>query len=84
LTDQALSDGANEAPAPQGPLLKLDDFVYTALMDEDQIIAERISGKSVRAIAKSQGCSVAQVNHVVDAWAEEAIDEQLRKAESVS
>jgi hypothetical protein len=48
-------------------------------MDEDRIIAERISGKSVRAIAKSQGCSVAQVNHVVDAWAEEAIDDQLRK-----
>jgi hypothetical protein len=48
-------------------------------MDEDRIIAERISGKSVRAIAKSQGVSAAQVNHVVDAWAEEAIDDQLRK-----
>jgi hypothetical protein len=34
-----------------------------------------ISGKSVRETAKSQGCSVAQVNHVVDA----AIDDQLRK-----
>jgi hypothetical protein len=48
-------------------------------MDEDRIIAERISGKSVRAIAKSQGVSVAQVNHVIDAWAEEAIDDQTRK-----
>jgi hypothetical protein len=40
---------------------------------------ERISGKSVRALAKSQGCSVAQVNQVIDAWAEEAINDQLRK-----
>jgi hypothetical protein len=32
-----------------------------------------------RAIAKGQGCSVAQVNRVIDAWAEEAIDDQLYK-----
>jgi transposase len=48
-------------------------------MDEDRIIAERISGKGVRAIAKSQGVSVAHVNHVIDTWVEEAIDDQLRK-----
>jgi hypothetical protein len=48
-------------------------------MDDDQIIAECIAGKSVRATAKAPGCSVAQVNHVIDAWVEEAIDDQLRK-----
>ncbi|MBO0757964.1 MAG: hypothetical protein J2P54_19130 [Bradyrhizobiaceae bacterium] len=47
-------------------------------MDDDQIIAQRIAGKSVRSIAKLQGCSVTQVNQVIDAWAEEAIDDQLR------
>jgi hypothetical protein len=32
---------------------------HAGAMDEDRIIAERISGESVRAIAKSQGVSVA-------------------------
>lgn len=48
-------------------------------MDEDRIIVERISGKSVRAIAKAAPVSVAEVNRVIDAWAEEAIGDQLRK-----
>jgi transposase len=38
-----------------------------------------VARDSVRAIAKAQGCSVAQVNRVIDAWAEEAIDDQSRK-----
>jgi hypothetical protein len=47
-------------------------------IDEDRIIAEHINGRSARAIAKAEGCSVAQVNHVIDAWAAEAIDDHLR------
>jgi hypothetical protein len=46
-------------------------------MDEDR--TERISRKSVRAIAKAAHVSVAEVNRVSDAWAEEAIGNQLRK-----
>jgi hypothetical protein len=38
-----------------------------------------VARNSVCAIAKAQGCSVAQVNRVIDAWAEEAIGDQLRK-----
>jgi hypothetical protein len=31
-------------------------------MNDDTIIQQRISGRSARAIAKPQGCSVAQIN----------------------
>jgi Mor family transcriptional regulator len=35
-------------------------------MNDDAIIKQRIAGKSVRAIAKTQRCSVAQVNEAID------------------
>jgi hypothetical protein len=31
-------------------------------MNDDTIIKQRVSGRSVRAIAKTNGCSVAEVN----------------------
>jgi hypothetical protein len=40
---------------------------------DDQIIARRIAGKSVHAIAKTAHVSVAEVNRVIDAWAESTI-----------
>jgi hypothetical protein len=46
--------------------------------------ATDVARGSVRAIAKAQGSSVAQVNRVIDAWAEEAIDDQSRKRVCVS
>jgi hypothetical protein len=42
---------------------------YVAAMDDDTIIHERIAGRFVRAIAKAQGRSVAQVNQAIDRWA---------------
>lgn len=48
-------------------------------MDDDQIIAQCIAGKSVRAIAKAQGTTVAAINKAIDAWAETAIDDKIRK-----
>jgi hypothetical protein len=48
-------------------------------MNDDVIIQQRISGRSVRAIAKAQGCSVAQINQAIDRWAELAIDDKTRK-----
>jgi transposase len=46
---------------------------------DDDIIQLRISGHSVRAIAKAQHCSVAQVNEAIDRWAASAIDDKIRK-----
>jgi hypothetical protein len=48
-------------------------------MDDDTIIRQRIAGRSVRAIAKAQHCSVAQVNEAIDRWAESAITDKIRK-----
>ena len=48
-------------------------------MTDDDIIRQRISGKSVRAIAKAQGRSVAEVNAVIDRWSSVALTEQARK-----
>ncbi|HEY2529415.1 MAG TPA: hypothetical protein VGJ20_15945 [Xanthobacteraceae bacterium] len=51
-------------------------------MDDDQIsqiIEQRIRGRSVRAIAKALGTTVAEVNKAIDFWAETAIDDKLRK-----
>jgi transposase len=45
----------------------------------NQIIEQRIAGRSVRAIAKMLGTSVAEVNKAIDFWAETAIDDKLRK-----
>jgi hypothetical protein len=48
-------------------------------MSDYDIIRQRISGRSVRAIAKERGCSVAQVNEVIDRWAAPTIDDKIRK-----
>jgi hypothetical protein len=48
-------------------------------MDDETIIQERISGCSVRAIAKSAGVSVTQINEAIDRWAASAIDDKTRK-----
>ncbi len=48
-------------------------------MSDDEIIQQRIAGRSVRAIAKAQHCSVAQVNEAIDRWAATAIDDKIRK-----
>jgi hypothetical protein len=38
-------------------------------MNDDDIIRQRISGKSVRVIAKTQLRSVTEINSVIDHWA---------------
>lgn len=52
---------------------------YAAPMDDDQIIAQRIAGKSVRAIAKAADISADEVNEAIDHWADQAIDDKIRK-----
>jgi hypothetical protein len=37
-------------------------------MNDDDIIRQRIAGKSVRAIAKTQRRSAAEINAVIDRW----------------
>lgn len=49
--------------------------MYAAAMDEDQVISQRISGRSVRAIAKAAGVSVAEINAVIDTLATSSIDD---------
>jgi transposase len=46
-------------------------------MNDDEIIRQRIAGKSVRAIAKAQGVSVATVNKTIDRWAATSITDKL-------
>lgn len=48
-------------------------------MDEDPIIAQRISGKSVRAMRRRPTSAWPRVNRVIDAWAETVIDDKIRK-----
>ena len=48
-------------------------------MNDDAIIQQRISGRSVRAIAKAQGCSVAEVNKALDRFTETTIDDKIRR-----
>jgi len=48
-------------------------------MNDDTIIKQRIGGRSVRAIAKTNGCSVAEVNRVLDLFANATITDQVRK-----
>jgi hypothetical protein len=48
-------------------------------MNDDAIIKQRIAGKSVRAIAKTQRCSVGQVNEAIDRWAASKIDDKTRR-----
>lgn len=48
-------------------------------MNDDELIEQRIRGRSVRAIAKAQGCSIAQINEAIDHWAATALDDKMRK-----
>ena len=48
-------------------------------MNDDVIIQQRISGRSARAIAKAQGCSVVEVNKALDRFTETTIDDKVRK-----
>ncbi|HEY2529283.1 MAG TPA: hypothetical protein VGJ20_15270 [Xanthobacteraceae bacterium] len=49
------------------------------MTDDDQIIQQRINGRSVREIAKAQGCSVAEVNFVIERSSNEALTDRVRK-----
>ena len=44
-------------------------------MNDDVIIQQRISGRSVRAIAKAQATTVAEVNKALDRFTEITIDD---------
>ena len=48
-------------------------------MNDDEVIKQRISGRSVRAIAKAQGCSVVEVNKALDRFSETTIDDKVRR-----
>ena len=48
-------------------------------MNDDTIIQQRVSGRSARAIAKAQGCSVVEVNKALDRFTETTIDDKVRK-----
>jgi hypothetical protein len=43
------------------------------------LIQQRIYGRSVRAIARTHGCAVTEVNAVIDRFADATIDEKTRK-----
>jgi hypothetical protein len=43
------------------------------------LIQQRIYDRSVRAIARTHGCSVTEVNAVIDRFADATIDEKTRK-----
>jgi Tfp pilus assembly PilM family ATPase len=47
--------------------------------DDDRIIRQHLEGRSMRAIAKAQRTTVAEINEVIDRWAASAIDEKIRK-----
>jgi hypothetical protein len=48
-------------------------------MNDDTIIQQRVSGRSARAIAKAQGCTLAEVNRALDRFTETTIDNKTRK-----
>src|SRR5262249_3233753 len=48
-------------------------------MNDDEIVQQRISGRSVRAIAKAQSCTLTEVNRVPDRFTEKTIDDRTRK-----
>src|SRR5262244_4364072 len=47
-------------------------------MNDDAILQQRI-GRPARAIAKAQGCSVAEVNKALDRFTETTIDDKIRR-----
>lgn len=48
-------------------------------MSDDEIIQQRIAGRSVRAIANAQRRSVAEINAVIDRWSSVALTAEARK-----
>jgi len=48
-------------------------------MNDDTIIQQRVSGRSARAIARAQGCTLAEVSRVLDRFTETTIDDKTRK-----
>jgi hypothetical protein len=49
------------------------------ILDGEDIVQARIRGESVRSIAKRLSCTLAEVNKVLDRFAETTIDEKTRK-----
>jgi hypothetical protein len=48
-------------------------------MNDDTIIQQRVSGRSARAIARAQGCTLAEVSKVLDRFTETTTDDKTRK-----
>ena len=48
-------------------------------MNDDEVIRQRISGRSARAIAKAQATTVAEVNKALDRFTETTIDDKTRR-----
>jgi len=48
-------------------------------MNDDEVIRQRISGRSARAIAKAQATTVAEVNKALDHFTETTIDDKVRR-----
>ena len=48
-------------------------------MNDDEIVQQRVSGRSARAIARVQGCTLTEVNRVLDRFTETTIDDKTRK-----
>ena len=48
-------------------------------MNDDTIIQQRVSCRSARAIARAQGCTLAEVSKVLDRFTETTIDDKTRK-----
>ena len=48
-------------------------------MNDDAIIQQRVSGRSARAIARAQGCTLAEVSKVLDRFTETTIDDKIRR-----
>jgi hypothetical protein len=48
-------------------------------MNDDTIIQQRVSGRSARAIARAQGCTLAEVTRVLDRFTATTIDDKTRK-----
>jgi hypothetical protein len=45
----------------------------------DEVIRQRVGGRSVRVIARTHGCTEADVNGVPDHFAETVINDKVRK-----
>ena len=48
-------------------------------MNDDEIVQQRVSGRSARAIARAHGCTLAEVGKVLDRFTETTIDDKTRK-----